>query len=69
MAEEPAHIRVTYNEVHDLIKAASAKIAVWKPDMMIAIGCPALFSVEALTYYKFQHRRRVSISSRACITI
>ena len=36
--EEPVHIRVTYNDVHNLIRAAAAKTAEFKPDMLIAIG-------------------------------
>ena len=35
---EPEHIRVTYNDVHNIIKAASEKIAEWKPNLLIAIG-------------------------------
>ncbi|RDX54246.1 PRTase-like protein [Lentinus brumalis] len=36
--QEPEHLRITYNEVHNLIRASAAKIAEWKPDMLIAIG-------------------------------
>ena len=35
---EVQHIRVTYNDVHNIIKTASEKIADWKPDLLIAIG-------------------------------
>ena len=35
---EPEHFRVTYNEVHNLIRASAAKIADFKPDLLIAIG-------------------------------
>ena len=42
MADEPPHIRITYNEVHNIIRDASAKIAEWEPDMMVAIGEPSL---------------------------
>ena len=35
---EPEHIRVTYNDVHKLIRTSAAKIADFKPDMFIAIG-------------------------------
>lgn len=38
MASEPQHLRVTYNEVHNLIKRAAEKIAEFKPDLMVAIG-------------------------------
>ena len=40
-AQEPEHFRVTYNDVHNLIRASAAKIAEFKPDMLIAIGAPA----------------------------
>ncbi|RPD64408.1 PRTase-like protein [Lentinus tigrinus ALCF2SS1-7] len=36
--QEPEHFRITYNEVHNLIRASAEKIAQWKPDMLIAIG-------------------------------
>ncbi len=36
--QEPEHLRITYNEVHNLIRASAAKIAEWKPDLLIAIG-------------------------------
>lgn len=35
---EPEHIRVTYNEVHNIIKKTAEKISEWKPDLLIAIG-------------------------------
>ncbi|KAL5492247.1 hypothetical protein ACEPAI_3694 [Sanghuangporus weigelae] len=35
---EPEHLRVTYNDVHNIIKAASKKIAEWKPNLLVAIG-------------------------------
>lgn len=35
---EPEHIRVTYNDVHNLIKKAAERIAEFKPDVLIAIG-------------------------------
>lgn len=40
MAEEgPQHVRATYNDIHDLIKASAAKIGPdFKPNMIIAIG-------------------------------
>ncbi|KZP11494.1 PRTase-like protein [Athelia psychrophila] len=39
MAEDgPEHLRATYNDIHDLIKASAAKIAEFKPNMIIAIG-------------------------------
>ncbi|KAI0675548.1 PRTase-like protein [Trametes maxima] len=36
--QEPEHLRVTYNDVHNLIRASAQKIAEFKPDMLIAIG-------------------------------
>lgn len=35
---EIEHIRVTYNDVHNIIKETSKRIAEWKPNMLIAIG-------------------------------
>jgi hypoxanthine phosphoribosyltransferase len=35
---EPEHLRVTYNEVHNIIKASAEKIAEFKPNLLIAIG-------------------------------
>ena len=35
---EPQHFRVTYNEVHNLIRESAKKIAEFKPDLFIAIG-------------------------------
>ncbi|KAI0272484.1 PRTase-like protein [Gloeopeniophorella convolvens] len=43
MAEEPAHIRVTYNDVHNLIKRSAKEIAEFKPDLFIAIGGGGFF--------------------------
>ena len=48
--QEPEHLRVTYNDVHNLIRASAQKIAEFKPDMLIAIGARSLFtSALALT--------------------
>ncbi|EIM86729.1 PRTase-like protein [Stereum hirsutum FP-91666 SS1] len=38
MGDEPVHTRVTYNDVHNLIKNSAKKIEEFKPDMFIAIG-------------------------------
>jgi len=38
MASEPQHFRLTYNEVHNLIKRSAKEIAEFKPDLMVAIG-------------------------------
>ena len=35
---EPEHLRMTYNDIHKLIRASAEKIAEFKPDMLIAIG-------------------------------
>ena len=35
---EPQHYRVTYNQVHNLIRDSAKKIAEFKPDLFIAIG-------------------------------
>jgi hypoxanthine phosphoribosyltransferase len=39
---EPEHLRSTYNEIHNLIKASADKIAEFKPNMLIAIGAHAV---------------------------
>ncbi|EIW58633.1 PRTase-like protein [Trametes versicolor FP-101664 SS1] len=36
--QEPEHLRVTYNDVHNLIRRSAEKIAEFKPDLLIAIG-------------------------------
>jgi len=38
MASEPPHHRLTYNEVHNIIKRSTEEIAGFKPDLMLAIG-------------------------------
>ncbi|KAF9221338.1 PRTase-like protein [Gyrodon lividus] len=35
---EPEHLRATYNDIHNIIKASAEKIAQFKPNMLIAIG-------------------------------
>ncbi|CCM02438.1 uncharacterized protein FIBRA_04537 [Fibroporia radiculosa] len=45
---EPAHQHMTYNDIHNLIRAAAQKISDFQPDMLIAIGggrvvCPSGF--------------------------
>lgn len=52
-AQEPEHFRVTYNDVHNLIRASAAKIAEFKPDMLIAIGAPPLTPFRAYVVYSF----------------
>ncbi|KAJ8495254.1 hypothetical protein ONZ51_g1796 [Trametes cubensis] len=39
--QEPEHLRVTYNDVHNLIRESAKKIAEFKPDMLIAIESTA----------------------------
>jgi hypothetical protein len=48
MPEEPPHIRATYNDIHNIIRDASVKIAEWKPDMMVAIGESSLSILSSL---------------------
>ncbi|KAH0836645.1 hypothetical protein J3R83DRAFT_8364 [Lanmaoa asiatica] len=36
--DEPEHLRATYNDIHNIIKASAEKIAVFKPNLIIAIG-------------------------------
>jgi hypoxanthine phosphoribosyltransferase len=35
---EPEHLRATYNDIHNLIKVSADKIAVFKPNLFVAIG-------------------------------
>ena len=35
---EPEHLRVTYNDVHNLIRESARKIEAFNPDIIIAIG-------------------------------
>jgi hypothetical protein len=35
---EPEHFRITYNQVHNLIKRSAEEIAKFKPDVLLAIG-------------------------------
>jgi len=51
MGDGPPHIRATYNEIHEIIKNTSVKIAEWKPDMMIAIGGGGFFPARVLRTY------------------
>ncbi|KAH9967270.1 PRTase-like protein [Russula dissimulans] len=38
MASEPLHHRLTYNEVHNVIKRSAEEIVEFKPDLILAIG-------------------------------
>ncbi|KAI0755755.1 hypothetical protein C8Q74DRAFT_1305283 [Fomes fomentarius] len=45
---EPEHFRVTYQDVHNLIRESAGKIEAFKPDIIIAIGVfPACVMVNA----------------------
>ncbi|KAH7918718.1 PRTase-like protein [Leucogyrophana mollusca] len=56
---EPAHIRATYNDIHNIIKASSAKIAEFKPNMLIAIGGGGFFPARVLrTFLKDPSTKR-----------
>ena len=52
MVHEPEHIRVTYNEVHNIIRDSAKKIQEFKPDMLIAIGDQLFLSVNC---YRHTH--------------
>ncbi|KAI0924573.1 hypothetical protein AcW2_005426 [Taiwanofungus camphoratus] len=45
---EPEHVRSTYNDIHNLIRASAKKIAEFKPDMLIAIGGGGFFPARVL---------------------
>ncbi|KAI0372814.1 PRTase-like protein [Pilatotrama ljubarskyi] len=56
--QEPEHLRVTYNEVHNLIRDSAKKIAEFKPDMLIAIGGGGFFPARVLrTFLKNPDRK------------
>ncbi|KAF8845149.1 PRTase-like protein [Paxillus ammoniavirescens] len=45
---EPEHLRATYNDIHNIIKASAEKIAQFKPNMLIAIGGGGFFPARVL---------------------
>ena len=50
MASEPQHLRLTYNEVHNLIKRSAKEIAEFKPDLIVAIGTVSDFQNRGVSY-------------------
>ncbi|KAH9066682.1 PRTase-like protein [Lactarius vividus] len=59
MATEPEHIRVTYNEVHNIIKRSAKQISEFKPDLLIAIGGGGFFPARVLrTFLKSPDTRK-----------
>jgi len=51
MAAEPRHFRITYNQVHNLIKRSANEIAEFKPDVILAIGKTLISNyIRALSY-------------------
>ena len=44
MATEVEHFRVTYNDVHKIIKRSAQEVNQFKPDVVIAIGREILIS-------------------------
>jgi len=46
---EPEHVRTTYNDIHNIIKASAGKISEqFKPDLLIAIGSYYTFSLTSV---------------------
>ncbi|OSX64285.1 hypothetical protein POSPLADRAFT_1039355 [Postia placenta MAD-698-R-SB12] len=45
---EPEHLHMTYNDIHNLIRAAADRIAEFKPDMLIAIGGRGFFPARVM---------------------
>lgn len=45
---ELKHLRATYNDIHDIIKNSAEKIAIFKPNLLVAIGS-YLSSVSVIT--------------------
>ncbi|KAF8269851.1 PRTase-like protein [Lactarius quietus] len=48
MATEVEHVRVTYNDVHNIIKRSAEKVNEFKPDLVIAIGGGGFFPARVL---------------------
>lgn len=42
---EPDHLRATYNDIHNIIKASVDEIAAFKPNLFVAIGSYYLLPV------------------------
>ncbi|OAX43918.1 PRTase-like protein [Rhizopogon vinicolor AM-OR11-026] len=57
---EPAHLRATYNDVHNIIRASAVKIASeFNPDMFIAIGGGGFFPARVMrTFLKDPSTKR-----------
>ncbi|KAF9245248.1 phosphoribosyltransferase-like protein [Melanogaster broomeanus] len=56
---EPEHIRATYNDIHNIIRASAEKIAPFKPNMLIAIGGGGFFPARVLrTFLKDPSTRK-----------
>ena len=61
MADEIQHLHVTYNDIHNLIRSATPKIArEFNPDLLIAIGKHRTTLTDPLV--NVITRRRVSLS-------
>jgi len=59
MDHEPKHLRATYNDIHNIIKASADKIAPFKPNMIIAIGGGGFFPARVLrTFLKDPSTKR-----------
>ncbi|KIK95668.1 hypothetical protein PAXRUDRAFT_826784 [Paxillus rubicundulus Ve08.2h10] len=57
--DEPEHLRATYNDIHNIIKASAEKIAPFKPNMLIAIGGGGFFPARVLrTFLKDPSTKR-----------
>lgn len=57
---EPEHVRTTYNDIHNIIKASAGKISEqFKPDLLIAIGGGGFFPARVLrTFLKDPSTKR-----------
>ncbi|TDL23792.1 PRTase-like protein [Rickenella mellea] len=56
---DPEHLRATYNDVHNIIRNSSDKIAEWKPNLLIAIGGEGFFPARVLrTFLKDPSTKR-----------
>ncbi|KAA1468821.1 PRTase-like protein [Dentipellis sp. KUC8613] len=56
---EPEHLRLTYEDVHNLIKKTAVQIEEFKPDVLIAIGGGGFFPARVLrTFLKHKDTKK-----------
>ena len=63
MTDGPPHLRATYNDIHKLIGETAKRIAVFKPNLFIAIGHPEFHPSLRTCADRRSYRWRVSCLS------